>query len=216
MSNTGKSAAFVHIMTKAPIPGTVKTRLGPAIGMDAAAQLHGVFVALTIAQVRRAGLPFSVSLGGDPDGVFRAHLESMDVAVEAQPGGSLGQRLVHVLRRPGRQIAIGTDCPLMPTTGLQAAADTDAVLALGPVDDGGYWVVSVDGDAPEALFTAAFSEIPWSTDRVLSTTQARCEGVGVSPALLPRAWDVDESSDLDRLLAHPDCPAAVRALFPRR
>ncbi len=205
--------AEVVIFTKAPVPGRTKTRLAPALGLDGAARLHRAFVDHTLARVAATGLPHRVALGADEDGRFAAELRARGLDCRPQCGGDLGARMAHELRGPGRRIAVGTDCPLLRPAWLLAAAQATAPIALGPAEDGGYWCVSVDGEAPQALFTAAFSDIPWSTAAVLSTTLSRCRAAGISPALLPTAWDVDEPAELDRLQAHPDCPPTLRALL---
>jgi hypothetical protein len=209
-----ETTAQVVILTKPPTPGRVKTRLAPAVGLELAAQLHACFVDATITLLAHTGLPFGVSLAGDPRGPFAEQLRSRGVAVWSQAEGDLGARMARELRSgPGRRLVLGTDCLVLEPDWVHAALQSPAEIALGPTEDGGYWGIAIDRDAPSDRFAALFETMPWSTAQVLPTTLARCRAQGWSPHLLPTAWDVDEPPELARLLAHPRCPAPVRALL---
>jgi glycosyltransferase A (GT-A) superfamily protein (DUF2064 family) len=73
---------------------------------------------------------------------------------------------------------------------LEAGAD----VALGPADDGGYYLVATSGFQP-----AIFERIPWSGPDVLATTIDRARNRGLAVGLLPPSYDVDEAVDLVRL-----------------
>jgi glycosyltransferase A (GT-A) superfamily protein (DUF2064 family) len=171
-------------------------------------------VEATIAVIEQTGLPFAVSLAGDPRGSFAQLLRARGLTVWAQGAGDLGARMAYELRRgPGRRLVVGTDCLVLEPAWVHEALRTPAEIALGPTEDGGYWGIALDRDAPADRFTALFEHIPWSTPQVLPTTLARCCEQGWSPHLLPTAWDVDEPPELARLLGHPRCPATVRSLL---
>jgi len=68
-------------------------------------------------------------------------------------------------------------------------------LVLGPALDGGYYLVGLTRAAPEL-----FTEIPWSTDRVLALTQEKATTLGLKTALLPQWRDVDTIEDLQALI----------------
>ncbi len=205
---TPSAPARVVILTKVPVPGTVKTRLIPALGAERACHLHAAMVVETLRVVRQADLPATISLAGPPDHPFAARLRADGWLVEPQTSGDLGARLRHALRGPGRRIALGTDCPLLQPEWLQQAARHPAPVQLGPADDGGYWAVAVDAPLP-----VMFEDIPWSTERVLSVSLDRARAAGLAVSLLPRCYDIDEPASLARLRADPLCPPSLWPLL---
>ena len=210
----GAADARVVILTKAPIPGRVKTRLAPAIGLEGAARLHRAFVDLTITKVAASGLPFAVSVGADPSGRFARELQERGLWVTMQAEGDLGDRMAHELQRgPDVRVLIGTDCPLLEPSWLHLALARACPIALGPTEDGGYWGIAMQKPLSAVLLETVFTDMPWSTPDVLRTTVARCARIGAPPSLLPSAWDVDEPPELARLQAHPRCPPPLRALL---
>ncbi len=68
-------------------------------------------------------------------------------------------------------------------------------LVLGPVDDGGYYLVGMRGPWP------VLGGVPMSTRTVLAEIVARAEQLGLSVALVEPTFDVDEAEDLERLAA---------------
>jgi glycosyltransferase A (GT-A) superfamily protein (DUF2064 family) len=68
-------------------------------------------------------------------------------------------------------------------------------LVLGPVDDGGYYLVGRRGPWP------VLGGVPMSTGTVLAEIVARAEQLGLSVALVEPTFDVDEAEDLARLAA---------------
>ena len=197
----------VIVLTKAPVPGRVKTRLMPQLGAQGAARLHEALVEATLDQAVQSGLPVGVSLAGDLAGAFAAGLRRRGLPVEAQASGDLGDRLRHALRGPGRRIALGTDCPIFDPAWLREAAALEAPVAFGPSEDGGYWTVAV---APPQ--DAVFTDVPWSTEQTLAVSLERARAAGLTPAMLPVCFDVDEAHDLQRLLEDPRCPPALHDL----
>jgi rSAM/selenodomain-associated transferase 1 len=191
----------VVVLTRVPQPGLVKTRLIPSIGAAGACRVHAAMVAQTLRRVAQSGLALTVSVAGPMDDPFVRDLIGRGIEVEAQVNGDLGARLRHALRRPGAQIALGTDCPCFGPEDLTAAAESDHALSIGPTIDGGYWLIKVDG---EPVRSAVFRDIPWSTSAVCRTTESRAHSAGLSIHWLPTRYDVDEPSDLQRLFADPD------------
>ena len=104
--------ARIVVLTKEPIAGSVKTRLIPTIGAQAALQLHVAMVWETIARAKRSGLPVHVAMAGDMTSTFAEDLRREVTTLEPQVDGDLGQRMAHALRGTGRAIALGTDCVL--------------------------------------------------------------------------------------------------------
>ena len=62
-----------------------------------------------------------------------------------------------------------------------------ARLALGPAADGGYYLVGLRRPTP-----ALFSGVPWGESGVLDKTLERVDAEGLTLALLPIWYDVDD------------------------
>lgn len=175
------------VFTKAPIPGTVKTRLIGALCAEEAAELHAAMAADVFDLVRRAGLELHVSVAGDLDHPWVA---ALDCPVEAQVSGDLGARMLHAMRGPC--VALGTDSPTLPLALLRRLASGDHAAAIGPAFDGGYWGLAWNEPQPQLL-----SGVPWSTDSVFSETLLRARDVDLD--VLPFWYDVDTPDALSLL-----------------
>ena len=199
----------ITVLTKAPIAGSTKTRLAPAIGLDGAARLHEAFVDATLDKLRHTGFHLQVAVGHDPGGHFARTLRSRGIHTLPQAEGDLGARMRAVLMGPGRRIVIGTDCLVFDPTWL--TVPPSAPVAIAPSEDGGYWALSIDGTASSEVLDDLFVDVPWSTPKVLPLTLARCAQRGTPVELLPTCYDVDTPAELSRLLHDPRCPPRVRA-----
>jgi rSAM/selenodomain-associated transferase 2/rSAM/selenodomain-associated transferase 1 len=203
-------------MAKSPEPGQVKTRLARAIGAEAAtAVARASLVDVWRTAHATGGLAPSLALAGDP-----VHLPALSPAPAsvAQGDGDLGQRMARHLSlavaRAGRALMVGSDSPGAPQALLEhalALLDThDAVL--GPVLDGGFWLIGLRR-VPAGLL----DDLPWSDPSTLQATLERFRQRGLSTALLAPWFDVDRLEDLGRLrvlLRHGvgEAPAMARLL----
>jgi glycosyltransferase A (GT-A) superfamily protein (DUF2064 family) len=66
-------------------------------------------------------------------------------------------------------------------------------VVLGPSEDGGYYLIGMNGFHPELL-----QEIEWSTEKVLEQTIEKCKKYKKTFALLPTLNDIDNEEDLRR------------------
>ena len=191
----------IAVFARAPVAGGCKTRLIPALGADGAAALHARMIARTVACARDAAVG-PVSLWCTPDTAHPAFQRFTNVSLHLQTGDGLGARMLAAFaaQPPGAPLLlIGTDCPALAAEHLRACADdlrdgADAVFL--PTEDGGYVLIGLRTPQPEL-----FSDMPWSTDRVMALTRQRLERLGLrwnEPATL---WDVDTPEDLLRLRA---------------
>ena len=189
----------IVIFAKAPVPGSVKTRLIPALGEIGAARLANEMLKATVAAALEAKLAIP-ELCVDPhplDEAWQGFLPEAHLRVTSQGDGDLGERLARAAKRTillgENALLIGADCPEMDSARLRAAAaaleTSDAFLH--PAEDGGYALLGL-GRFDEALF----ADIPWSTDRVAAETIDRIEGLGWSLQVGETLRDVDEPEDL--------------------
>jgi rSAM/selenodomain-associated transferase 1 len=194
------------LFAKAPVPGTVKTRLTPALSPQDASTLHSRLVSHTAAALAGARDALPESSGelwcapdcSDPTLALIAIEHRL--ALRAQQGDNLGARMRHALSRamPGIAILVGSDCPLLDSplllSAVEALAVCDAVFV--PTEDGGYALIGCRERVPDC-----FDGIAWSTDDVMRATWARLKARGMRWRELPRVWDVDTPQDLGRLRA---------------
>ena len=189
----------IVIFAKAPVPGSVKTRLIPALGDVGAARLAQRMLANTVEQALAAGLatPELCATPHPDDASWAGHLPA-EVRLAEQGPGDLGQRLASAARRVidggERILLIGTDCPELDAKRLgEAAAQLerhDAVIY--PARDGGYVLLGLS-----RTDRSIFDDIAWSTDSVAATTIARIRALDWSVFVGDTLVDIDEPDDLE-------------------
>lgn len=187
------------IFAKAPISGHVKTRLAPAIGLDAAARLHARMVEHTLTLAHEAGLEavtlWTWPLVTDPHIIEQCHRHGFAIAV--QQGQNLGQRMAYACEQASPQLIIGTDCPGITAQHLRrAAADlkAGAQVVLTPALDGGYVMIGLRQPRPEV-----FQDITWSSAEVLAQTRTTIRKLNLQAIEYEPLWDVDRPEDLIKL-----------------
>jgi len=208
----------ILVMAKAPIPGTVKTRLGlppqHAAGLQAALIGDTTEKATALAPTTVAGAP------ADRLGLIRRILPH-EVALIPQPPGDLGDRMLSASKAlfdssPDPVLLLGTDAPTLPANAIHEAADAlnSHDVSIIPSTDGGYVLLGL-----RRPVGAVFRGVDWSTEAVHRQTRARAEGEGLSVYEGEPWYDVDEPGDLERLReelgARPDL-APRTAGFLRR
>jgi rSAM/selenodomain-associated transferase 1 len=208
----------VMVFSKPALPGRVKTRLIGELSDVQAASLHAAFLDDLLERLARGRFDLRVAWAVDP----AVPLPVSPVRALRQSVGDLGHRLYRGLSEVARTFsavaAIGSDHPEIPLSLVHRAFDKlggGADIALGPADDGGYYLIALRRDA---LRPEIFQGIPWSSSAVLEVTLDRCRELELKIALLPTGSDVDTPADLDRLCkrlredATLDCPRTRRLL----
>jgi rSAM/selenodomain-associated transferase 1 len=190
------------VVAKRPEPGQTKTRLAPPLTSDQAASLYACFlydtleIARQVPQVHRmlAFLPASAQQ------YFR--LLAPDFETVLQAGDGLGARLEYclttVLKRGYRSAVImSSDTPNLPAGHILAAftaLENGADVALGPCEDGGYYLIGLKHPAPRLLL-----EVRMSTPSVTADTLSLAREEDLQVELLPVWYDVDDVAGLNRL-----------------
>ncbi len=186
------------IMAKAPIPGTVKTRL--RIAPEDAARLQAAFIQDAVAKARLLG---PVTLAGEPPDRLDliATLLPPDVALIPQPEGDLGQRMstgaaTLFEQRPGPVLILGTDAPTLRLHEMKQAANALTVndISIIPSVDGGYVLLGL-----REYHEEVFDGVEWSTGLVYRQTLERACAAGISLWKGDPWYDVDRPEDLTRL-----------------
>ena len=194
----------IAVFSRAPLAGTTKTRLIPALGAVAAARLQRRLTlrALAIAQQAAIGRVCVWAAPDERQRFFRALRRRCRVALRPQATGDLGERMAAAFAAHGGPLLlIGCDCPALRPADLLAAAAAlrgdaadghDAVFI--PAEDGGYVLVGLRRPQP-----SLFAGIDWGSERVMAQTRARLASAGLRWLELPALWDVDRPEDLSRL-----------------
>jgi len=186
------------VMTRIPEAARVKTRLIPALGPEGASQLHEALLRHTLRQARPLGWPTEIWFTGADAFPAADFPEADSFCPQPQGTGDLGERLIRAIahasaREAERVVVIGTDCPGLTAATLREAAEGLAThdVVLGPAEDGGYYLIALRRPQP-----ALFTHIEWGTERVLSQTLEKCQGLGLRVHQLAPLADVDEPEDL--------------------
>ncbi len=226
MSLVIPNAAALAVFARAPIAGSAKTRLAPALGVDGAARLYAAFLADTLTLAHRAQsaglLETTLWLAAAADAeapTLRDVPGAMALPCRVQPTGDLGARMAAALdagvASHGAALVLGSDAPTLPLALLASAyvALTRAELVLAPSADGGY--VLIGAHAP--INAALFDRVRFSTRHALADTLAGAKRAGLSVTCVAPWYDVDTPDDLrllrtHLLLAPNSAPRTARAL----
>jgi rSAM/selenodomain-associated transferase 1 len=194
---------IVLVMAKAPVAGTVKTRLCPPATPHDAARIAAAALLDTLDAVRATagvipvlGFAGCLAEGEDAAGLTRA---LAGWTVLPQRGNGLGERLANAhadaaAAHPGHPVLqIGMDTPQVGADRLAEAASqlgsADAVL--GAAVDGGWWSLGLR----DPRHATVLRDVPMSTPDTGRLTRAALEGRGLRVAALPVLRDVDEWPD---------------------
>ena len=212
-------ASVVYIVAKAPRPGHAKTRLAPVLTSEQGSAMARAFLLDTLDVARRArGVAVRVICPGEADAAYLRHLCGRDVGLVCQPGFGLGAALEACFRHGladgfGKVAVLGSDSPTLSPRVIERAfaALDDHELAIGPSEDGGYYLLGA-----RAVHPSLFRDMVWSTDRVYAETLIRAGRAGLRAATLPRWYDVDTPEDLARLARDVAMGRSTRAPHSRR
>src|ERR1700730_4325383 len=172
------------IMTKAPRPGEVKTRLVPPLTSEDAAKLNICFLRDTAVAIATACRSTARARGigiYTPVGAEDAYIDILppDFVLLPQRGDGFGERLASAAEDLF-QCGFDTVCLIdsdSPTISADVYAEAVGLLSkpgdrvvLGPSDDGGYYLIGLKQSRREL-----FDRIDWSTERVFEQTKQRAQ-----------------------------------------
>jgi rSAM/selenodomain-associated transferase 1 len=197
--------AILVIVAKEPVPGKVKTRLSSRFGAHQASELYGLSIQDTIEEMSYLS-GHHLALAYTPEDAEPAFKKMLPHPIElfAQQGADLGERLSNIFQRMfakgyGQVHIINSDSPdlshRLVSRSISLLKNRETELVLGPCDDGGYYLVGLKRPIPEL-----FTQIPWSTDQVLSTTLEKAQLLNLHCALLRPWYDIDTYDDMLKFL----------------
>lgn len=210
----------ILVFAKAPVPGTVKTRLEPLLGADGAALLYSSLVMTCLDMLTESRL-CPVELWCAPDSrhpFFQQCQQRFQVPLKQQSSGDLGDRMAGALdatlAETSAAVLVGTDCPGMTISDLDEALEMlarEKQVVLGPALDGGYYLVGMRRPQP-----FMFSQVPWSTPDVFNITRDRLDRAGISWHSLPVRRDLDRPEDFHAYDETNDLPGRTHTKSTKR
>jgi len=191
------------VVAKQPAPGQTKTRLSPPLTSGQASELYKCFLLDTLDQMRKVDEVHRVIAYLPLEARDFFHHFASDFELVPQNGHDLGSRLDHALtsylsQGYERVVIMDSDSPTLPSVYLSQAFNAladGADVALGPCDDGGYYLIGIKKPAPRLL-----REVKMSTPTVTADTIALAEEQGLRVSLLSTWYDVDDAASLTRLM----------------
>ena len=178
----------------------VKTRLSYELGEEFVTNLYKNLLENLLKEVCNG--KFNVALYCYPtaEHSFFGYCQSkFKITLHSQDGHDLGSRMFNALNKnlnsSNSVILIGSDCPQITSSYIDMAFQelkSGHDIVLGPALDGGYALIGTN-----KVDQNIFSNIPWSTDSVLQTTQNRIQSLGWSYTCLPSVRDIDDLSDYE-------------------
>lgn len=197
------SRPAVIIMVKAPRAGSVKTRLTPPLSEMDAAALAACFAQDTVNGASRVTSEVIIAYApADGREMLEAFLPDGLRWLE-QRGEDLGERLEAVAAQAfatgfGPLVFIGADSPTLPSqfiaTAIDSLAAAESDIALGPTEDGGFYLVGLRQNTH-----GLFRNIAWSTSQAYAHASRNAARLGLRLLELPPWYDVDTPADLERL-----------------
>jgi rSAM/selenodomain-associated transferase 1 len=191
--------AVLAVFLKAPRSGAVKTRLVPALGPDAAAQLYRALAERVLAATRPSTSEYERRLFfAPPEAGAEMEAWRPGEAWIPQAGADLGARMSSAFdgefRRGADRVAIvGSDVPGLSRADVLSALESleDHDLAVGPARDGGYYLIALAQRRPEL-----FRGIAWGTGAVFGATMERAAALGLTVRVLEERRDIDTPDDV--------------------
>jgi len=194
----------VIVLSKAPIPGKVKTRLMPAYSAEQAAALQQLMTETVIAKVCSIYQDVWLAVDDVAHPFFQELTHTYKIQVCPQGEGTLGERMQHLMLESFRSnqapiLFLGSDSPhINPERYMQAELHLgNHDIVIGPVEDGGYDLIAFQQNHPDVL-----RNIPWSTPSVRTETMNNIMSLKLSVHLLDESFDLDDANDLARALPH--------------
>lgn len=187
------------IFIRNPQLGKVKTRLARTLGNEEALRIYQILLEKT----RLAAL----GCAAERWLLYSDFVDEQDAWLpesfqkQTQSPGDLGERMEAAFKKAfeagaSKVAIIGSDCPELSGEVLeQAFALLDSNdFVLGPVPDGGYYLIGM-----RAFDPSVFQGIEWSTESVREKTLEKIASAGKSCAFLPLLTDVDTEEDWRKL-----------------
>jgi rSAM/selenodomain-associated transferase 1 len=199
-----ESKTSLIVFAKAPVPGTVKTRMQSILGETNCLLLHNALARHALERIRLLDLPNldkAVFFTGAPEEVLTYAKKlgiAADISVEIQFGENLGERLSNALEKKilcgyKKVVFIGTDSPLLGNDIIEEAIEGlgSHDVVIGPAMDGGYYLIGFSDLIPSIL-----EGINWGSSLVFDQTLELMKKNSLHWKCLKKGFDLDTCEDL--------------------
>ena len=192
---------------KAPVKGTVKTRLQKDLPKEQVIEIYKSFIIEILSRFSRLrGIDRYLGCAPSKDHEFLKEVSAKyKLNTFNQRGDNLGKKIVNAFKDHFKQgyseiILIGSDSPTIPKEFIKKAfVELKKVdFVLGPCCDGGIYLIG----AKHEINSKIFSNIPWDTSDVLNLVLEKLHHLDISYSMLPFWYDVDNIDDLRFLRNH--------------
>ena len=188
--------SIVLVFAKAPISGTVKTRLAFVIGNKKALWIYKKLLYKTDSELKKLSQDVVVFYHGEPSTLFKKIFLAFQKKI--QLGEDLGERMQGAFqwgfdKGYEKILIIGTDLwdlskPLLENAFKQLDSND---YVIGPASDGGYYLLGC-----KKFTKHLFTEKKWGSPDVYHQTMK--ELMGKSVAILDEKKDIDTLEDLEQ------------------
>ncbi len=192
---------------KAPVPGTVKTRLQVDMGAEKTVEIYKAFVTEVISRCARIKR-IDRFLGCAPT-KNHAYLKEIAATYNMrtfnQRGNSLGERIFNAFKHCAAKgythiVLIGSDSPSMPADFIKKAflklEKNDFII--GPCFDQGLYLIG----AKKEKINEIFRNIKLDTGKDVSLILKKINRMNIRLSMLPFWYDVDDINDFEFLRVH--------------
>ena len=192
---------------KAPVKGTVKTRLQKDISQERTLKIYKSFIKKILSEcISLQGVDRYLGCApSDEHAYLQKVSKEYRLPTFNQRGNTLGLKIVNAFRDYFKQgysriVLIGSDSPTMPKEFIEQAfhALQSKDFVVGPCCDGGIYLIG----AKNMINSKVFNNIPWDTSDVLNLVIEKLYRLDISFSLLPFWYDVDNIDDLRFLRNH--------------
>jgi len=195
---------IILLFAKAPVAGSVNTRLIPDIGVEKATQLQYDLIHHRLSMLTKANLSV-VKLMCAPDiqdACFVKCENQYQIDLLTQAGNDLGERMLNAVKSALQDykycIVIGTDAPALDEYNIEQAIEllhADADVVFVPAEDGGYVLLGLQN-----AHAFLFQEIDWGSASVMQQSRNQLKRNKIPYRELATCWDVDRLEDYLRYL----------------
>lgn len=201
MNGVARPESALIVLARAPRRGQVKSRLAATLGDEAAAEAYRLIAGQLFAECERLDPAIARFLfyAGPGDAALMRAWAGGSFRYVPQRRGGFGQRMMaafEVVFEEGarKAVIVGSDVPDLSATIITGALRLldHYPVVIGPDHGGGYYLLGLRMVYPDLFLR----NLPWGTHFVYRHTLQIMQGLGITPAFLPRLLDVDVEGDL--------------------